>query len=98
MQVKSKRVQFIIDNPHLTNAELCSELGIEPKFLEAIKTHNNLTGNHSHWTQEEEDYLRKHYAKKDREMISVKLRRSMYAIQKKANSLGLYKKRSGARV
>ncbi len=83
----SQRVDFIRQNPHLSNGEICKELDISEKMLYAIKYWNDLNG--KLWTDEQEQWLRENYSDADYEEMSRKLGRSIKSVQMKALRLGL---------
>lgn len=90
----SKRIQFIKENMHLSDMELCRELGIENKdYLDAIREWNGIEKHNWRWTAEEDQHLRAKYRKipyKDvYRFFEQNYGRSVEAVQKRAHKLGL---------
>ena len=91
----SRRIQFILNNPHLTNGEICKELGISPEFLDAIKAQNGLEGynlTRGRWEKQDELYLKFNYHNVPTKKLAKRLNRSVMAIQKKAFAMGITRK------
>lgn len=85
----SKRLDYIRENAHLSDQEICHNLGIKRDFLEAIKEHNGLKNKYSRWQDWEIDYMNEHYGNVSCEHIAQELDRTVPSVQKKASMLGL---------
>lgn len=90
----SYRVQYIKQNLHKSQSQICKELGIDEDYLLAICDWNDIELTGWYWTEKEEQLLKDHYRKSSKEKIKTLIpRRSWDSIIKKAYALGLSRKR-----
>ncbi len=89
----SRRVQYIKQNLHLSDAELCRDLGISEEYLDAIRHHNGIEKKNWKWSKQEDEYLKAKYGQVPYQEVyqffKSEFGRTIESVRKRAHKLNL---------